>query len=542
MDSDVENVDENEQPGETESFADVEALQIDEDVEASDNKRKKWTKFGVAFPGDEKCPYCKNSKPVTKKNWARHLQKVHPETLKALQAAESSQSTQQSQQQKLNFPSASGPSKPNRMLALYAGTTTMPLSHVENRYFQSILKMVPNMKIPDRRTLGKHFDAELNTLQVVIRNYLADSKYRYSFALDISTTKGMTVSLLGITAHVYAATGACIRVFGLDMPELTERHTGEYILKVFTDTLSKLKLSDRRTLRVVTDCGSNMLKAFYQPFRLQDESPDPDAGEIVFVEPDEDEMAAIEADELDEEQSDDVAQSFSQARHWHIKCVVHRLETCLRNAFKGSICMKELRKRLLKVVGKFARSHVLSKQLYDHTLEQLGSGLRLLFPATTRWSSVNIMYSRIKQVRQSLAVVCYANSIDEITSDDYRLIEAVLEITSPFRGFTKKLQQEGVPTISLVYAGVKGLIVRMSDAAKRNVLPEIARDLEQRLKAQFADVINSGTGDYDPIFMAAACLDPPAAQACNVFDENQQLAMSAIKEMARRALLGHVYD
>lgn len=33
MDSDVENVDENEQPGETESFADVEALQIDEDVE-----------------------------------------------------------------------------------------------------------------------------------------------------------------------------------------------------------------------------------------------------------------------------------------------------------------------------------------------------------------------------------------------------------------------------------------------------------------------------------------------------------------------------
>lgn len=122
--------------------------------------------------------------------------------------------------------------------------------------------MVPNMKIPDRRTLGKHFDAELNTLQVVIRNYLADSKYRYSFALDISTTKGMTVSLLGITAHVYAATGACIRVFGLDMPELTERHTGEYILKVFTDTLSKLKLSDRRTLRVVTDCGSNMLKAF----------------------------------------------------------------------------------------------------------------------------------------------------------------------------------------------------------------------------------------------------------------------------------------
>lgn len=128
--------------------------------------------------------------------------------------------------------------------------------------FQALLKLVPQIKLPDRRMLGKQIDAELGQLQATIRKYLADSKYRYSFALDISTTKGMTISLLGITAHVFAANGVSVKTFALEMAELVERHTGAYVLQVFKDVLTKMKLSDRRTLRVVTDCGSNMLKAF----------------------------------------------------------------------------------------------------------------------------------------------------------------------------------------------------------------------------------------------------------------------------------------
>lgn len=50
--------------------------------------------------------------------------------------------------------------------------------------------MVPKLKVPTRKTLGKHIDAELTELQGTISKYLADSKYRFSFGLDISTTKG----------------------------------------------------------------------------------------------------------------------------------------------------------------------------------------------------------------------------------------------------------------------------------------------------------------------------------------------------------------
>lgn len=48
----------------------------------------------------------------------------------------------------------------------------------------------------------------------------------------------------------------------LDLTELTKRHTGDYIFEVFSEVLQKHKLSKHRTLRVVTDCGSNVISAF----------------------------------------------------------------------------------------------------------------------------------------------------------------------------------------------------------------------------------------------------------------------------------------
>ncbi|KAH7721311.1 hypothetical protein AAVH_11165 [Aphelenchoides avenae] len=527
-------VDENYEPDSADAVAQIEG-------EAATNKKKK-LKYGVEFPVDGKCTFCKPARPVSRNNWARHLKSLHPEELKAAQDAESSQPTQVGKQTKLNVTVTSVPAKPNRLLALYAATSTLPLVHVENRYFQALLKLVPQIKLPDRRMLGKQIDAELGQLQATIRKYLADSKYRYSFALDISTTKGMTISLLGITAHVFAANGVSVKTFALEMAELVERHTGAYVLQVFKDVLTKMKLSDRRTLRVVTDCGSNMLKAFYQPFRLMDDTPDPDADEIVFVDADHEEMEAIEADEADEEQREEVADSFGAIHHWHIKCVIHRLETVLRNSFKADETMKGLRKRVLKVLGRFARSHVLSKELFDHSRETTGTGLRPLFPATTRWDSVNITYSRVRTLRPSLTAVCYANGLDEISPADYRLIDAVLQLTDPFRGFTKKLQQQSVPTISLVYVGIIGLITRMEALSREAALKDIAKDIVNRLKKGFDDVVYSGVNGKDPIYITSACLDPAVVQASNVLEENLVVAKSAIKEMARVVLDGMSVD
>lgn len=116
---------------------------------------------------------------------------------------------------------------------------------------------------------------------------------------------------------------------------------------------------------------------------------------------------------------------------------------------------------MLTVIKKVAKSHVLTKQIYEHSRGVHGRGLKVLFPATTRWSSTHITFSRVRKLRLSLAKVCYDNGVGEISSDDFRQIDAVLEITSPFRGFTKKLQQERVPSISLLYSGIHGLLEKL---------------------------------------------------------------------------------
>lgn len=103
---------------------------------------------------------------------------------------------------------------------------------------------------------------------------------------------------------------------------------------------------------------------------------------------------------------------------------------------------------------------MLTTQLYNYhrTTSGEGRGLKLLFPANTRWSSIDLTLRRVVRMRPALAKVCYDNKVQEISAEDYAKVDEVLKITGPIRNFEKKLQQESVPTISLVYPGIKGLI------------------------------------------------------------------------------------
>lgn len=100
----------------------------------------------------------------------------------------------------------------------------------------------------------------------------------------------------------------------------------------------------------------------------------------------------------------------------------------------------------------------MTKALYEHSKVILGTGLKALFPGTTRWSSLDITYTRAIKLRPAMTRVCYDNGVEEITPEDFKLMEEVVQITGPFRAFVKKLQQESVPTISLVFSGITGLV------------------------------------------------------------------------------------
>ena len=80
------------------------------------------------------------------------------------------------------------------------------------------------------------------------------------FCCDIWTKKGMTESFLGIVAHFFAkdrkhtATLAVRNVIG--------PHTGCNIISIFKSVLEEWKIDKECVGKVLTDNGSNMLKAF----------------------------------------------------------------------------------------------------------------------------------------------------------------------------------------------------------------------------------------------------------------------------------------
>lgn len=87
----------------------------------------------MSYPEDGICPYCKMKKSKT--NWSRHLSVVHADEIKRFEAAQSTQQSEEQQKLDKFVTVGSSSAKPNRILALYAGTSTMPLQHVENNRY-----------------------------------------------------------------------------------------------------------------------------------------------------------------------------------------------------------------------------------------------------------------------------------------------------------------------------------------------------------------------------------------------------------------------
>lgn len=103
-----------------------------------------------------------------------------------------------------------------------------------------------------------------------------------------------------------------------------------------------------------------------------DEEPDADEEELFFIDRDEEEMLQLEDRDLDDDGLVSVTEGFNYVHNWHLKCAIHRLETCMRNTIGKNEDLKALRKVLaypIKVLSKlvFSASSKPSVRLRDLT-------------------------------------------------------------------------------------------------------------------------------------------------------------------------------
>jgi hypothetical protein len=71
----------------------------------------------------------------------------------------------------------------------------------------------------------------------------------------------MAKSFLGITAHYWNANDQ-LCCFGIDLIEVKERSKADYIKSLLDEKLKELKVDNNNVIRIVTDLGANMIKAF----------------------------------------------------------------------------------------------------------------------------------------------------------------------------------------------------------------------------------------------------------------------------------------
>uniref|UniRef100_A0A915MU26 Transposase n=1 Tax=Meloidogyne javanica TaxID=6303 RepID=A0A915MU26_MELJA len=172
-------------------------------------------------------------------------------------------------------------------------------------------------------------------------------------------------------------------------------------------------------------------------------------------EPLEDEFEGSDSLNIDSESDDLIDMSMSFEMNQHFYCAAHRLQLILKDVFDKNEEMKNLRKRVFNVIGKFSRSHLGTSRLKEL------SGKKLLFPALTRWSSLYFTYERVLEVLPHLNQVDFDLDFGQISKADTLILS-----------FTEALERSDTPTISLVLPGLENLLATLNIFVNNQTLPD----------------------------------------------------------------------
>ncbi|KZS04934.1 Uncharacterized protein APZ42_032015 [Daphnia magna] len=213
------------------------------------------------------------------------------------------------------FTQRQGPSSHHQQASITAYAKETKINSARQQELDRLLG-IPGYKAPTDFTMRRrHLYEEYDRIKSLVIKKLKQSR-SITLMIDIWSSKRMCgyigFSLEGVTFKYEQFTAfLCLR-------QMTGRHTGEAILAEFEDVLSEWDLNIKTVVRVVTDSGSNMIRAFnLRLFGIQPE----ENGEVgqVETEPSEEDFAGDEEEMvelvLDSADSDCIVELFQSRNH-----------------------------------------------------------------------------------------------------------------------------------------------------------------------------------------------------------------------------------
>ena len=350
-----------------------------------------------------------------------------------------------------------------RKLALFIGTANVPYSLVENLEFRDLLlELQPCYLPPGRGPIKEKIASLIDIMKRNIQEKLALAP-KIHFCCDIWTKKGMTESFLGIVAHFCAkdrnhkATLAVRTVVG--------PHTGGNIISIFKAVLEEWKIDKESVGKVLTDNGSNMLKAFRI---LAADYTDPEAdSDNEFVENidddciteirEEDILDGLEDDVAEDNSQDDVPAevmdcensetdfdvAFNAGSFERLSCFPHTLQLVVSKFDEVQAC-KDAVSRSKKIVARVNKSSKATEML-----KKLAK-VKLIGDCPTRWSSTFLLLQQLLRVKSHLELVLSQLGRDGLQATQWKTIENVVELLKPFSDYTNLAGGENYTTISTI--------------------------------------------------------------------------------------------
>ena len=127
----------------------------------------------------------------------------------------------------------------SKRLAIFVGSTNVPISTVENSELRSLIGVLdPRYEVPGRTLMGKCLDKLMLELKANIQQYLSTAQ-RISLCADIWSKKGSTSSYLGITAHFFSKKDNCRHCVTMSVKRFFHPHTGQCVREIIEEVLEE---------------------------------------------------------------------------------------------------------------------------------------------------------------------------------------------------------------------------------------------------------------------------------------------------------------
>jgi hypothetical protein len=452
--------------------------------------------FRDSTGGNKFCKVCENlvkSSCAVTSNFGRHLRYNHPDEVLAFNEAESKKRKcglmdKYVTQKQPEVLSQALKAQLDKALVEMICLDMQPLSIKSRRGFERFVRVLAPYTVPDyrtvRNTLLPRAVAEVNALV----DGLISTSVHVAVTVDMWTSRAM-VAFLGATLHTI--TPAMVpQTAILACKAFVGSHSGENICSELNSLFQDRNVT-RKVVRVLTDNGANIVKAFKLPFF------DVDSKTAEEIAAEELETVASEFDDDDSElelHTDSVIID-------RVSCAAHTLQLVIKRGLHADARVEALLKKAGRLCASVRKSTVDTETVLKQTK------LHFLSLNVTRWNTQFMMIERLlRVVRSSPDVLEDLQSTvareQKLTATELKHLQDLVDVLGAFNHATKILQSQTsssgtlIPTLCVLWLRLR------EQKDKNGFATKVCTEMLNEMQHRFTRVMN------DQIWLTCAVLDP----------------------------------